>query len=207
MKYQVDSTQNRINYHREMQKTLAQLEKGQPLLLHVCCAPCSTVAIERLAQHFALTLYFYNPNIQPEAEFEKRAAQLEKLTHRQEVGYPIKKLPTPWGTEDFEKAAEGLESEPEGGKRCAACFALRLNQTAEKAADLGVGWFATTLTLSPHKNAPLINRLGEEAAARHGVRYLATDFKKQDGFLQSNRLSDELDLYRQNYCGCLYSVR
>ncbi len=192
------------NYNREMEVEIARLEGRRPtLLLHSCCGPCSSAVIERLREHFRLTVLYYNPNIEPEEEYLHRRAEQQRLLAL--LGDDTGWLPCEYGHEAFEAFAPGLAEEPEGGKRCLACFALRLNATAEAARDHGFEYFTTTLSVSPHKNAEKVNRAGEEAARRFGVRYLYADFKKKNGYLRSLQLSAEYGLYRQDYCGCLYS--
>ena len=192
------------NYNREMEEEIARLEGRRPtLLLHSCCGPCSSAVIERLREHFRLTVLYYNPNIEPEEEYLHRRAEQQRLLEL--LGNDTGWLPCEYGHEAFEAFAPGLAEEPEGGKRCLACFALRLNATAEAARDHGFEYFTTTLSVSPHKNAENVNRAGEEAARRFGVRYLYADFKKKNGYLRSLQLSAEYGLYRQDYCGCLYS--
>ncbi len=174
------------------------------LLLHVCCAPCLCGVIDRVIDKFDVTLFFYNPNIMPNAEFDKRLSALkEMLTH-----YLGTKLIVPDQNEqEFLAVANGLENEKEGGARCTKCFELRLSKTAEYLSNHTdeYDYFATTLTVSPHKNAPLINKIGNEIAEKFGVKYLESDFKKQNGFLLSTTLSKELGIYRQDYCGCEFS--
>ena len=192
------------NYDREMEAEIARLDGRRPsLLLHSCCGPCSSAVLERLREHFRVTVLYYNPNIEPEAEYLHRRSEQERLLSL--LGDDIGWLPCEYDHEAFEAFAPSLAGEPEGGKRCLACFALRLGMTAEQAAKHGFEYFTTTLSVSPHKNAENVNRAGEEAARRFGVRYLYADFKKKDGYLRSLQLSAEYGLYRQNYCGCLYS--
>lgn len=170
------------------------------LLLHVCCAPCATTALERAAEA-EVGLFYYNPNIQPEDEYRLRLSQLFKL----QALSPARLLKGNYRPAVFLKAVQGLEQEPEGGKRCEACFALRLREAARAAKKYGYESFATTLTVSPHKNAALINRLGEEAGRAEGIPYIAADLKKQNGYGRSVELSGQLGLYRQQYCGCCFS--
>lgn len=192
------------NYQREMEAEIAALEGRRPaLLLHSCCGPCSSAVLERLTEHFRLTVLYYNPNIEPEEEYLHRLAEQERLLSL--MPGDIRLLPCGYGHEAFEAFAPALAEEPEGGKRCEACFALRLNYTAAKAAEGGFEYFTTTLSVSPHKNAELINRIGAAAGERTGVRYLFADFKKKNGYLRSLELSKEYGLYRQDYCGCRYS--
>jgi predicted adenine nucleotide alpha hydrolase (AANH) superfamily ATPase len=171
-------------------------------LLHVCCAPDATVAIERLSQDYAVETFFYNPNIHPREEYEKRLAEMRKVAER--YGVPLHE--GPYDEARWFDLARGLMDEPERGRRCETCFRMRLEATAAFARDRGFQAFAATLTVSPHKDANLVNRLGKEAGERFGVAYLATDLKKKDGFKRSLELSRELALYRQDYCGCLSSL-
>lgn len=174
------------------------------LLLHSCCGPCSTTAITRLAQEYQVTVYYYNPNIYPNDEFIKRQETQKQFL--QKYNPNIKLIEGKWENDLYENEIQGLEKCKEGGERCSKCFYLRLKKTAELAKQKGYDVFATTLTVSPHKNAKLINKIGEEIALEVGVEYLPSDFKKQDGYLQSIKLSKEYNLYRQNYCGCKYSM-
>lgn len=192
-----------------MDEELKKIEStGQKpvLLLQCCCAPCSSAVLERLKEHFRLKLYFYNPNIYPEEEYEKRLAQFDKLLGAEEFSKGIEILPSVYEPEEFEKAVKGLENEKEGGARCTECFILRLEETAKKAKEIGADYFCTTLTVSPHKNSQLLNELGLKAQEKYGVKFLLSDFKKKEGYKRSTVLSNELGLYRQNYCGCKYSI-
>lgn len=174
------------------------------LLLQVCCAPCFCGSIDYLTEHFAVTAFFCNPNIQPKEEFNLRLDALKQLI----AHYPSVKLIVPeQDEEEYLSFVMGLENEKEGGSRCTACFDLRLEKTAKFLADNGgeFDYFATTLTVSPHKNAKLINEIGNKMGEKYNVQYLEGDFKKKDGFLRSIRKSKELDLYRQDYCGCSFS--
>lgn len=203
----VGNLQGCTNFNRQMARRMARLPKGTPLLLHVCCGPCASAVIERLAAHFSLTLLYANPNIWPEEEYRLRFETLRKLLQALPTETPVAvdALP-PWEHEAFLRRAEGHEAQPEGGSRCAACFALRLEAAARRTAELGLGLFTTTLTVSPHKNAALLNELGASAAARWQVEFLNSDFKKQNGYARSIQLSREYGLYRQNYCGCEFSL-
>ena len=192
------------NYDREMEEEIARLEGRRPtLLLHSCCGPCSSAVLERLKEHFRVTVLYYNPNIEPEEEYLHRRTEQERLLAL--LGDDIGWLPGADDHDAFDAFAPSMAEEPEGGKRCLACFALRLNETAEQARKNGFEYFTTTLSVSPHKNAENVNHAGEEAARRSGVKYLYADFKKKNGYLRSLQLSAEYDLYRQNYCGCSYS--
>ena len=192
------------NYDREMEAEIARLDGRRPtLLLHSCCGPCSSAVLERLREHFRVTVLYYNPNIEPEEEYLLRRSEQQRLISL--LGEDIGWLPCEYDHASFDAFAPQMADEPEGGKRCLACFALRLNETAEQAKKHGFEYFTTTLSVSPHKNADFVNRAGEEAARRSGVKYLYGDFKKKNGYLRSLQLSAEYALYRQNYCGCLYS--
>ena len=182
-------------------------DKVPSLLLHACCAPCSSYVLEYLSGIVSITVFFYNPNITQKEEYMKRVEEEKRLIGTLPAVYPITFLEGSYRPEVFFAAAKGLENEPEGGRRCERCFALRLNETARVAAERGFDLFTTSLTISPLKNAALLNEIGEEAAARYGVRFLNSDFKKKNGYKRSIELSAEYGLYRQNYCGCIYSKR
>ena len=175
------------------------------LLLHSCCAPCSSYCIEYLNKYFDITIYFYNPNINNEEEFNKRATELHKLVNSMPLIRPINIIIVPYNQQEFFYISKGLETEPERGRRCKECFYLRLNQTAQYAKNNGFDYFSTTLTISPHKNAKLLNELGKELSSIYNIDYLYSDFKKKNGYKRSIELSTEYNLYRQNYCGCIYS--
>jgi predicted adenine nucleotide alpha hydrolase (AANH) superfamily ATPase len=192
------------NYEMMMQEQLKGIEKGTPLLLHSCCAPCSSACLERLKDHFQITILYYNPNIDEKAEYEKRKA--EQIRFLKETGW-AEFLDCDYEAEKFLQMSKGLEEEPERGKRCYACYALRVNKTAQVAKEQGFSYFATTLTLSPHKNAEWLNEIGEKAGDRYEVNYLYTDFKKKGGYYRSIELSSEYGLYRQDFCGCRFSKR
>jgi predicted adenine nucleotide alpha hydrolase (AANH) superfamily ATPase len=173
------------------------------LLLHICCAPDATIGIDRLAPHWETTGFFYNPNIHPAAEYEKRHEAMDQLSEA--TGLPFKT--GEYDPDQWKVMVQGLEDEPEKGLRCELCFRERLRKTAREARDGGYDAFAAVLTVSPHKDASLINKLGAEAGQEFGVEYLPTDLKKMDGFKRSVQMSKELGIYRQNYCGCEYSQR
>lgn len=198
----------KINYDQRMQGILSALPntgKKPRLLLHVCCAPCSTSVLERLAQAFEVIVYFDNPNLDSASEHERRATETRKLLGR--TGWASEVIITPYDPATWRQAISGLEQEPEGGARCAACFRLRLSRSARAAFDLGCDWFTTTLTVSPRKDAALLNDLGEAAGIEAGLPFLPSDFKKQGGYPRSVQLSREHALYRQDYCGCAFSRR
>ena len=191
------------NYQKEMEAVIAALGEERPrLLLHSCCGPCSSAVLERLTPFFETTVFFYNPNLLPEAEFEKRLYWQKWLLARAPFAAGVELIVPPREEEAFRAAAAGLEELPEGGFRCTKCFQLRLSRTAEAARAGGYDFFATTLTVSPHKNAPLINAVGEKLAGETGVAWLPSDFKKKDGYRRSIELSHEYGLYRQAWCGC-----
>ena len=175
------------------------------LLLHACCAPCSTASLEYLAKYFDITLFFYNPNISSADEFQKRLCELERFVKEAPFAKGIKIISPEYNHEEFLSAAAGLENAKEGGERCEKCFRLRLNETARQAAGLGFEYFATTLTISPLKNAEKINLCGEDAAVVGNVLYLPTDLKKRERYKRSIELSSEYGLYRQSFCGCEFS--
>jgi hypothetical protein len=177
--------------------------KKQSLLLHTCCGPCATHVIELLLQDYHVTAYFYNPNIQPEEEYLKRLGAIDQYCSAKGIAL----LKGPYENKKWIDMTSGLQDEPEGGKRCEACFSLRLNETARFARENSFTILATTLTISPHKNAAVVNNAGREAAKKTGVQFLETDFKKGDGYRKSCELSKKLGLYRQSYCGCLFSKR
>lgn len=176
------------------------------LLLQCCCAPCSSAVLERLKEHFNLKLYFYNPNIYPEAEYKKRLLQFDKLLADTKYPNGIETVTARYNQEEFFDFVKGFEAEKEGGARCTKCFVLRLEETARKAKEIGAHYFCTTLSVSPHKNAELLNQIGVKAGEKYGVKYLQSDFKKKEGYKRSTDLSKELELYRQNYCGCKFSI-
>ena len=195
---------NKMNYDKKMIEQMSNAKEGATLLLHSCCAPCSSACLERLKDKFKITVLYYNPNIDEEEEYQKRKA--EQIRFLQETGW-AEFLDCDHDAEAFAKMAQGLENEPERGKRCYACYALRLQKTAELAKEKGFDYFATTLTLSPHKNAEWLNEIGEREGGRYAVNYLFSDFKKQGGYYRSTALSAVYNLYRQDFCGCKYSKR
>lgn len=190
------------NYQLELDALLSRLEGRPRLLLHSCCGPCSSYVLEYLTRYFEVSLSYYNPNIQPREEYELRLENQLKVLER----IPgVTLVPCGYEGGAYDEAVRGLENEPEGGARCTECFALRLDFAARETKRLGCDYFATTLTVSPHKDAQRINAIGEALAGKYGVKWLPADFKKRDGYKRSIELSREFGLYRQNYCGCLYS--
>ena len=196
-----------MNYDFEMQKQMNNIKEGTKLLLHACCAPCSSAVLERLSNFFEITIFYYNPNITEEKEYLKRIEELKKYISLVKYKYPISLIPGNYDPQKFFEMAKGLEDEPERGKRCYKCYAMRLEESARIADELGFDYFCTTLTLSPHKNSNWINEIGEDLNNRYNSIYLYSDFKKRNGYKRSIELSREYDLYRQDYCGCVYSLR
>lgn len=198
----------KVNYQIEMERELKRIEAQgvRPrLLLHSCCAPCSSYVLELLNRHFDITVFYYNPNIAPEEEFRYRAEEqrrlIEQLPHEGEMTLKV----GDYDADIFETLAKGLEEVPEGGERCTRCFRLRLGKTAQMARDGGYDYFTTTLSISPLKDAQRLNTIGGELAQQYGVPYLFSDFKKKNGYRRSCELSQIYGLYRQDYCGCVYS--
>ncbi len=195
---------NNINYDKIFQSTVENLGGKKSLLLHCCCAPCTVSVMERLEDYFSVTLYFYNPNIDTREEYFHRANELYKI----EKSYGIDEIIIPeYDPQEFENYVKGYESFPEGGARCPLCFSLRLDKTAEFAEKNGFDFFATTLTVSPHKNSALVNAAGEKAGENKRAKYLFADFKKREGYKRSGELSEKFGLYRQNYCGCAFAKK
>lgn len=193
------------NDYQKFLETVSRIDKSKrpSLLLHVCCAPCSTACLEVLNQYFEITVFYYNPNIAPFSEYQKRLAEEQRFL---EQVYPnIRVVEVGYENNKFEELAKGLESLAEGGERCKKCYKLRLLKTAEYAKQNGYDYFTTTLTVSPYKNSKVLNQIGREIANEIGIEYLTSDFKKNDGYKRSIILSNKLDLYRQDYCGCQYS--
>ncbi|MCR5357910.1 MAG: epoxyqueuosine reductase QueH [Lachnospiraceae bacterium] len=212
------------NYQKELDKVLEGLDTRPSLLLHSCCGPCSSYVLSYLCRFFDVTLFYYNPNIYPTAEYDKRLNEQLRLVgllnddlRKVRGGDQAPVLPAGAcdirvinGTYDpkvFERAIHGLEDEPEGGRRCHVCYELRMREAAYEAKKGGYDYFATTLSVSPHKNADWINEIGSELEAETGVKHLPSDFKKREGYKRSIELSKEYGLYRQDYCGCAYSLK
>lgn len=196
-----------MNYDLEMEKQINNIEKGTKLLLHACCAPCSSAVLERLGDIFEITIFYYNPNITEEEEYLKRIEEVKRLIDNVNSTYPINLIEGKYEPNKFFEMAKGLESEPERGKRCYKCYSLRLEETAKIAEENSFNYFCTTLTLSPHKNVFWINEIGEELNNKYNCHYLYSDFKKKNGYKRSIELSKKYGLYRQDYCGCIYSKR
>ncbi len=199
---------NKVNYQKELDSVIAQnTARGiiPSLLLHACCAPCSSYCLEYLSKYFNITVYYYNPNISVKEEYEHRLSEEKRLIRSMPFENPVGIIEGGYCPNDFFDAVKGLENEPEGGKRCEKCFRLRLESAARLASERGFDYFTTTLTISPLKNARLLNTIGAELAEKYGVSWLYSDFKKREGYKRSIELSREYDLYRQNYCGCIFS--
>lgn len=198
----------KVNYGRILDEKLAQLKASgekPALLLHACCAPCSSHTLLFLCDYFRITLYFFNPNIAPESEYIYRKEELIRLV--KELGLDVELISEDYDSSPFYELAKGLEDLPERGERCRKCIGYRLRKTAETAKKLGCDYFTTTLTISPHKDCEFINQYGGQLAEEIGIAYLFSDFKKHDGYKHSIQLSKEYNLYRQDYCGCVYSRR
>lgn len=183
---------------------LSRIDVGDPprLLLHACCAPCASYVLEYLSPYFDIDVYFYNPNIYPQNEYEKRLRELYRLLELLQHENPIRVIEGEYVTARYASLVKGLEGEPEGGGRCDVCLGMRVGETARLAAEGGYDFFTTTLTVSPHKNAEKLNELGFAAAERYGAVWLPSDFKKRNGYLRTVLLCREMGIYRQNYCGC-----
>jgi len=200
--------EQKVNYQKKLEETITkeQTEGRVPtLLLHSCCAPCSSYVLEYLSNFFRITVLYYNPNISPTKEYEARVAEQERLIAELPVKYPVSFLAGDYHPEEFYAAVKGLEDCPEGGDRCTVCYEMRLREAAEAAKSGGFDYFTTTLSISPLKDAKRLNSIGEVLAAEYGVSYLYSDFKKKNGYKRSTELSAQYGLYRQDYCGCVFS--
>lgn len=198
------------NYQKELEKLIVELEKREnrpKLLLHACCAPCSSYCLEYLSKYFSITVFFYNPNIFPEEEYQKRVEEMKRLISEMNLDNPVDFIEGNYDPKEFFDMAKGLEKVPEGGERCFKCYRMRMEETAKLAKKYEFDYFTTTLSISPLKNAAKINEIGEELAGIYEVTHLPSDFKKKNGYKRSIELSAEYHLYRQNYCGCVYSRR
>ena len=198
-----------VNYQKEMDKLLHSLQgegRVPKLLLHSCCAPCSSYVLEYLSDFFEITVFYYNPNIYPESEYTKRLLEQQALLSNMHFTHPVSFIAGSYDKEKFYEMSEGLEHLKEGGERCHKCYELRLAQTARMAVKGGFDYFTTTLSISPMKNAGKLNEIGTDVASRYGVKYLQSDFKKKNGYKRSIELSKKHGLYRQDYCGCEFSI-
>ncbi|MDO4339630.1 MAG: epoxyqueuosine reductase QueH [Eubacteriales bacterium] len=198
------------NYQKELEKLLAQQESnGQVprLFLHACCAPCSSYVLEYLSRYFSITVFFYNPNISPKEEYTKRVEEIRRMIGEMSFEHPVEFLEGEYCPQDFYEMAKGMEDIPEGGERCFGCYRMRMEEAARLAQKGGYDYFTTTLSISPLKNAAKINEIGEELGEIYKVSHLPSDFKKKNGYKRSIELSAQYGLYRQNYCGCVFSRR
>ncbi|WMJ79870.1 epoxyqueuosine reductase QueH [Clostridium sp. MB40-C1] len=200
----------KVNYQKILDKKLEEikaLDKVPSLLLHSCCAPCSSYVLEYLSEFFNITIFYYNPNIHPENEYRKRVQEQKEFISQLPTKTKINFIEGNYNTQEFFNITKGLEEEREGGTRCFKCYELRLREAAKKAKELNFDYFTTVLSISPHKNSEKINEIGEKLAEEFNIKFLNSDFKKKNGYKRSIELSKEYNLYRQNYCGCVYSQR
>nr|WP_177296991.1 epoxyqueuosine reductase QueH [uncultured Blautia sp.] len=201
---------NKRNYQKELDRLLEGIEKeGRTprLFLHSCCAPCSSYVLEYLSRYFEITVFFYNPNISPSEEYEKRVEEIRRMIGEMEFVHPVKLVEGEYDPQVFFQMAKGMEHIPEGGERCFGCYRFRMEEAARFAKEGNYDYFTTTLSISPLKNAQKINEIGEELAEIYQVSHLPSDFKKKNGYKRSIELSGEYELYRQDYCGCVFSKR
>lgn len=199
-----------MNYQKELDGLISRLEEQKEvprLLLHSCCAPCSSYVLEYLSEYFEITVFYYNPNIYPDEEYDKRVLEQQTLIRKMHFRYPVSFIAGQYDKEKFYDMAKGLEYVKKGGERCRRCYELRLRKTAEIAAKEKFDYFTTTLSISPMKNADWLNEIGRSLEKEYPVKYLLSDFKKRNGYKRSVELSREYGLYRQNYCGCVFSFK
>lgn len=200
----------KVNYQKELDKLILELKKEEKvprLLLHSCCAPCSSYVLEYLSQYFEVTVFYYNPNIYPESEYTKRVLEQQKLISEMRFKHPVTFIAGNYDSEKFYNMARGLENVKEGGERCFKCYELRLREAAKIAKNGEYDFFTTTLSISPLKNAQKLNEIGMLLAEEYGIEYLLSDFKKKNGYKRSVELSEQYGLYRQDYCGCVFSMK
>lgn len=190
---------DKINFQKKMEDEISSLNGTPSLLLHSCCGPCSSYVLEVLSEYFNVTVLYYNPNIYPETEYIKRLNEQIKIIENMPFKNPVRLMPCDYNEDEFLSAAEGFEKEREGGSRCEKCFILRMKKTALLAKENGYNYFTTTLSVSPHKNAQMLNNIGEAFSEKYNIKYLYADFKKKEGYKRSIILSKEYDLYRQDY--------
>lgn len=198
------------NYQKELEKILARIQnenKTPRLFLHSCCAPCSSYVLEYLSQYFDITVFFYNPNISPEEEYRKRVEEIKRMIGEMEFIHPVQFIEGEYRPGDFYSMAKGMEDLEEGGERCFACYRMRMEAAAKMAREGGYDYFTTTLSISPLKNAAKLNEIGEELGEIYQVEHLPSDFKKKNGYKRSVELSRQYGLYRQDYCGCVFSKK
>ena len=199
---------NKVNFQKILDKTIEQIkeqDKIPTLLLHSCCAPCSSYVLEYLSSFFKITIFFYNPNISSKEEYQHRIEEQKRLINALSVKHPIDFIEGNYDPDRFYQVTKGFENAPEGGQRCFLCYKLRLEEAA-KLAQNNFDYFTTTLSISPHKNAVKLNDIGDKLSKKYKIPYLYSDFKKKNGYKRSIELSKEYDLYRQDYCGCVYSI-
>lgn len=199
-----------MNYQKELEKVINDIvnkNETPTLLLHSCCAPCSSYVLEYLSNYFKITIFYYNPNISPKEEFDKRIEEQKRLINELPVKNKVEFIEGKYDNDKYEDSIKGLEQEKEGGSRCHICYRLRLEETAKIAKETGFDYFTTTLSISPYKNAKVLNEIGEELGKIYNISYLYADFKKKNGYKRSIELSRIYNLYRQDYCGCEYSKR
>ncbi|MGN1114237.1 MAG: epoxyqueuosine reductase QueH [Oscillospiraceae bacterium] len=198
----------KINYQKKLDEVIEKIKQSgdiPALLIHSCCAPCSSYVLEYLSQYFKITIFYYNPNISPKEEYLKRVEEQKRLISQLPVKYPVSFVEGRYDEDEYYNAVKGLEHIPEGGERCFACYRLRLEETAKLAKEMGFEWFTTTLSISPYKNAQKLNEISAELSEIYDVKNLPSDFKKKEGYKRSIQLSREYNLYRQDYCGCVFS--
>lgn len=198
-----------MNYQKKLDETLTQIEINNTrpeLLLHSCCGPCSSYVLEYLDKYFNITVFYYNPNIFPKEEYEKRKAEQLRLIEKMPAKYAIRLIEEEYNENEFCECIKGYENEAEGGERCFKCYELRMERAAQKAKDMGFDYFTTVISVSPYKNAQKLNEIGGRLEKLHGISFLYADFKKKGGYQRSIELSREYNLYRQEYCGCKYSL-
>lgn len=200
---------NKINYQNQLDKIIENIDPDNPprLLLHSCCAPCSSYTLEYLSRYFDITVYYFNPNISPKQEFDKRFEEQKRLISQMPFKNRVTLVEGDYNYDDFLEIAKGLENIAEGGERCFRCYKMRLENTVRLAREQGFDYFCTTLSISPLKNSQKINEIGLEVAEKYGVKWLPSDFKKKEGYKRSIELSREYNLYRQNFCGCVFSKK
>ncbi len=199
-----------ISYKDILNKELSKIKEAgitPRLLLHSCCAPCSSYVLEYLTEYFNITVYYYNPNISPMGEYEKRIAEQKRLISEMKFKNSVSFIEGTYNHDEFISLTRGLENLPEGGERCSLCYEMRLEAAAQKAAEINADYFTTTLSVSPYKNTAKLNTIGLKLAMEYGVPYLVSDFKKNNGYKRSIELSTEYGLYRQNFCGCIFSKK
>ncbi len=201
---------NKVNYQKELDNIILELEKEgrvPSLLLHSCCGPCSSYCIEYLSNYFNITVFYYNPNIYPEEEYYTRVKEQERFINEFPAKHKVSFIEGDYDTKSFYEIAKGLEQEPEKGLRCHKCYDMRLRRTAQVAKEKGFDFFTTTLTISPMKDSQVLNEIGLKLSEEIGINWLKSDFKKKEGYKRSTELAREYDMYRQDYCGCVYSYR